>query len=83
MSSPTAPRTRPAPAGAAPAGPAETTDTPRGPVNACGPVPEGQRDAFVGMLMDRLEGPFEPWEEASRRIHDRLVALQAQRDAAR
>ena len=67
---------------AAPPVPVETIDTPRGPVNAGGPVPVEQREAFLGMLTDRLAGPFEPWEEASTRIHDRLVALQAERDAA-
>ena len=73
----------PADAGAAgEAGPAETIDTPRGPVNAYGPVPEGQRAAFVGMLADRSEGPAIPWEEASEWILERLRARQRARGAA-
>ena len=64
-------------------GPVETIDTPRGPVNAHGPVPEEQREAFLGMLADRLEGPAIPWEEAARDIRERLVALEARRAADR
>ena len=70
------------PSDAAPAGRAETIDTPRGPVNAHGPVPEGQRAAFVGMLADRLEGPAIPWEEASEWILERLRARQRARGVA-
>ena len=62
---------------------AETIDTPRGPVNAHGPVPEGQRPAFFAMLKDRLDGPAIPWEEAARDIRERLVALEARRAADR
>ena len=68
---------------AEPSGPAETIDTPRGPVNARGPVPEEQREEFLGMLTDRLEGPAIPWEEAARDIRERLVALEARRAADR
>ena len=67
---------------AAPAGRAETIDTPRGPVNAHGPVPEEQREAFVGMLADRLEGPAIPWEEASEWILEKLRERQRAREAA-
>ena len=66
----------------APAGPVETIDTPRGPVNAGGIVPEEQRGAFIGMLMDRLEGPAIPWAEASESILRELKARQRARRTA-
>ena len=71
---------------AAPPGPVETFDTPRGPVYAGGPVSEEQREAFLGMLTDR-DAAFDrgegiPWAEASASILRELRARQrARRDA--
>ena len=63
------------------AGPVETVDTPRGPVNAGGIVPEDQREAFIGMLMDRDaafdSGEGVPWDVARVRIRERIEAALA------